>query len=53
LERGGKVRTMAIPDRQKETVQPIIKKHIQAGAALTPMRCLAIVDLPVTMPIKS
>jgi transposase-like protein len=34
LERGGKVRTMTVPDRQKETVQPIIKKHIQAGAAL-------------------
>ena len=28
LERGGKVRTMVIPDRQKETVQPIIKKHV-------------------------
>ena len=34
LERGGKVRTMVLPDHQKETVQPIIKKHIQAGTAL-------------------
>ncbi len=34
LERGGKVRTMTLPDRQKETVQPLIKKHVQAGAAL-------------------
>jgi hypothetical protein len=34
LERGGKVRTMTLPDRQKETVQPVIKQHIQAGAAL-------------------
>jgi transposase-like protein len=34
LERGGKVRTMHIPDRQKETVQPQIKRHVQAGAAL-------------------
>jgi transposase-like protein len=25
---------MVLPDRQKETVQPVIKKHIQAGAAL-------------------
>ena len=34
LERGGKVRTIVLPDRQKETVQPLIKKHVQAGAAL-------------------
>jgi transposase-like protein len=34
LERGGKVRTMTLPDRQKETVQPLIKKHVKAGAAL-------------------
>jgi len=34
LERGGKVRTMYLPDRQKETVQPEIKRHVQAGAAL-------------------
>jgi transposase-like protein len=34
LERGGKVRTMPLPDRQKETVQPEVKRHVQAGAAL-------------------
>jgi len=34
LERGGKVRTMHLPDRQKDTVQPVIKEHVQAGAAL-------------------
>jgi transposase-like protein len=34
LERGGKVRTMVLADRQKGTVQPIIKEHVQAGAAL-------------------
>jgi len=34
LERGGRVRAVALQDRQKETVQPIIKKHVQAGAAL-------------------
>jgi transposase-like protein len=34
LERGGKVRTMVLPDRQKNTVHPVIKEHVQAGAAL-------------------
>jgi transposase-like protein len=34
LERGGQVRTVAIADRQKETVQPIIRRHVQAGTAL-------------------
>jgi transposase-like protein len=34
LERGGKVRTQIIPDRQKQTLQPIVKQHVQLGAAL-------------------
>ncbi len=34
LERGGQVRTAVIPNRQKETVQPIIKKHVQRDSAL-------------------
>jgi transposase-like protein len=34
LERGGHVRVMPVADRQKETVQPLIKKHVQAGTAL-------------------
>ncbi|MGA3295059.1 MAG: IS1595 family transposase [Candidatus Acidiferrales bacterium] len=34
LERGKKVRAVAVADRQKETVQPVIKKYVQAGAAL-------------------
>ena len=34
LERGGNVRTMVIPDRKKTTLQPEIKKHVEAGAAL-------------------
>jgi transposase-like protein len=34
LERGGKVRTQIIPDRQKETLQPIVREHVHAGAAL-------------------
>ena len=34
LERGGQVRAIAVADRQKETVQPLIKKYVQAGTAL-------------------
>ena len=34
LERGGNVRTHVIPDRQKETLQPIVREHVHAGSAL-------------------
>jgi len=34
LERGGRVRTQVIPDRQKYTLQPIVQEHVQTGAAL-------------------
>ena len=34
LEREGRVRTQVIPDRQKETLQPIVRQHVEAGAAL-------------------
>jgi transposase-like protein len=34
LERGGHVRTKVVPNRQKETVQPEVRKHVQAGTAL-------------------
>jgi transposase-like protein len=34
LERGGQVRTMVLPDRQKNTVHPVIKEHVEVGAAL-------------------
>lgn len=34
MERGGTVRTQIIPDRHKTTLQPIVKEHVQAGAAL-------------------
>jgi transposase-like protein len=34
LERGGQVRTQIIPDRQKHTLQPIVRQHVEAGAAL-------------------
>jgi transposase-like protein len=34
LERGGQVRVVSVADRQKDTVQPLIKKHVQAGTAL-------------------
>jgi transposase-like protein len=34
LERGGKVRAMVIPDRKRETLQPIVKTHIESGSEL-------------------
>jgi transposase-like protein len=34
LERGGKVRTMVVPNRRKYALQEEVKKHVQAGAAL-------------------
>jgi transposase-like protein len=34
LERGGRVRTQVIADRQKETLQPIIRQHVEAGSAI-------------------
>jgi transposase-like protein len=34
LERGGKVRTHIIPDRQKETLQPLVRKHVEPGTDL-------------------
>jgi transposase-like protein len=34
LERGGKVRTVVIPNRKKKALQDEVKKHVEAGAAL-------------------
>jgi transposase-like protein len=34
MERGWKVRTLVIPDRQKETLQPIVRQHVDAGSEL-------------------
>lgn len=34
LERGGKVRTTVIENRKKQTLQPEIKAHVEAGSAL-------------------
>jgi transposase-like protein len=34
LERGQQVRAMVVSNRKRETVQPLIRKHVQAGAAL-------------------
>lgn len=34
LERGKEVRTQVVPDRVKQTVQPIIREHVSAGTAL-------------------
>ena len=36
LERGGKVRTEIARDRMKTTLQPMVQKHVRAGAALYP-----------------
>src|SRR5438445_5038392 len=32
LERGGKIRTEVVPNRHMNTVQPVVKKHVQASA---------------------
>ena len=34
LERGGQVRTQVIADRQKTTLQPIVRQHVEPGSAL-------------------
>jgi len=34
LERGGKVRTVIVGDRQRETMRPVVKEHVDTGAAL-------------------
>jgi transposase-like protein len=34
VERGGKVRTIVIPNRKKKALQSEVRKHVEAGAAL-------------------
>jgi transposase-like protein len=34
MERGGKVRTIVIPNRKKHAIQSEVKKHVEAGSAL-------------------
>jgi transposase-like protein len=34
LERGGKIRAQVVPDRRKETLQPLVRQHVSAGSAL-------------------
>ncbi len=34
LERGGKVRTMVVPNRRKKALQGEVRKHVEAGSAL-------------------
>lgn len=34
LERGGKVRTVVVPNRKKHALQSEVRKHVEAGAAL-------------------
>lgn len=34
MERGGKIRTVVVPNRKKKTLQSEVKKHVAAGSAL-------------------
>jgi transposase-like protein len=34
LERGGKIRAHVVPDRKRETLQPLVREHVATGAAL-------------------
>jgi transposase-like protein len=34
MERGGRVRTEIVTKRQKQNMQPLVREHVQAGAAL-------------------
>ena len=34
MERGGKVRTMVIPNRKKKAIQSAVRSHVEAGSAL-------------------
>src|SRR6202142_3220952 len=34
MERGGKVRTVGIPNRKKKALQSEVRKHVEAGSAL-------------------
>ncbi len=34
MERGGKVRTIVVPNRKKKALQSEVKKHVEAGSAL-------------------
>jgi transposase-like protein len=34
LERGGKVRAVVIPNTRKKNLQPIVREHVEAGAAI-------------------
>ena len=34
MERGGKVRTMVVPNRKKAALQSEVRKHVEAGSAL-------------------
>ncbi len=34
MERGGKVRTMVVPNRRKKALQGEVRKHVEAGSAL-------------------
>ena len=39
MQRGGKVRTMVVPNRRKKALQSEVRKHVEAGSALYSVRC--------------
>ena len=53
LERGGKIRTQVIPDRTQKTMQPIVRKHVQAGVALFLTRTALTKDCKMNTSTKS
>ncbi len=39
LERGGKIRTIDLPNRKKKAMQAEVRKHVEAGALSRPTHC--------------
>ena len=52
LERGGKVRTIVVPNRKKQALQSEVKKHVEAGSALYTDALLSYEGLAMTMRMK-
>jgi len=52
LERGGEVRTVVVGSRRRNVLQPEVKKHVEAGAALYTDALLSYNGLRVTMRIR-
>ncbi len=52
LQRGGKVRTVVVPNRKKKALQAEVRKHVEAGPLSTPMRCFPTRGLLATTRIR-